>query len=240
MSEIVELVAAGGVEMGSLGEEHKVPRLRMISQKARDHAALGMTRTAGLRMISQKARDRALLGITKRERCGKCEQSRTGVGHAENLASAWHLESSRAEERERRTYRGRTINMLRRYMRYSIDTGRLPSVLGREFFRARVSARSAITFEDRVIYVHDMETSLNKLDEFSRQIIARHILQEHDQEATARLLHCGTRTVQRYIPLALDLLSEILLDVGLLERTLPVRENACQGGKTNDQGVSGS
>jgi hypothetical protein len=125
-------------------------------------------------------------------------------------------------------------------MRYSLDTGRLPSVLGREFFRAKVSARSAVTFEDRVIFVHDMETSLNKLDDFSREIIARHILQEHDLEATARLLHCGTRTVQRYMPIALDLLSEILLDVGMLERLVPIRENACQGGKTGDTTVSSS
>lgn len=43
-------------------------------------------------------------------------------------------------ERERRTYRGRTVAMLRRYMRYSIETGRLPSLLGREFFRAKVTS----------------------------------------------------------------------------------------------------
>jgi hypothetical protein len=149
-------------------------------------------------------------------------------------------ELSWEEERERRIYRWRTIRMLRRYMRYSIDTGRLPSVLGREFFRARVSARSAVTFEDRVIFVHDMETSLNKLDEFSREVIARYILQEHDLEATARLLHCGKRTIQRYIPMALDLLSDILLDMELIERTFPIRENSCQGGKMDEDAVSSS
>jgi DNA-directed RNA polymerase specialized sigma24 family protein len=143
------------------------------------------------------------------------------------------------EERERRIYRGRTVAMLRRYMRYSIETGRLPSVLGREFFRARVTAYIVVTFEDRVIFVHDMETCLNKLDEFSRQIIARHILQEHDQAATARLLHCAERTVRSYVPIVLDVLSEILLDVGLLERIVPIREKSCQGGKTGEIFVSG-
>jgi DNA-directed RNA polymerase specialized sigma24 family protein len=113
---------------------------------------------------------------------------------------------------------GRTVTMLRRYMRYSIETGRLPSLLGREFFRARVTAYIVVTFEDRVIFVHDVETCLNKLDEFSRQIIARHILQEHDQAAPARLLGRAERTVRTYVPIALDVLSEILLDVGLLER----------------------
>ena len=148
-------------------------------------------------------------------------------------------ELSWEEERERRIYRGRTVTMLRRYMRYSIETGRLPSLLGREFFRARVTAYIVVTFEDRVIFVHDMETCLNRLDEFSRQIIARHILQEHDQAATARLLRCAERTVRSYVPIALDVLSEILLDVGLLERIVPIREKSCQGGEADESFVSG-
>lgn len=122
------------------------------------------------------------------------------------------------EERERRIYRGRTIAMLRRYMRHSMETGRLPSILGREFFRAKVTSYTVVTFEDRVIFVHDMEKCLAKLDGFSQQLIARHILQEHDQAATGRLLNCTERTVRAWVPVALDLLSEILLEVGLMER----------------------
>jgi hypothetical protein len=137
-------------------------------------------------------------------------------------------------ERERRTYRGRTVAMLRRYMRYSIETGRMPSLLGREFFRAKVTSYTVVTFENRVIFVHDMEKCLGRLDEFSRQLIARHILQEHDQVATAKLLHCTERTVRTYIPIVLDVLSEILVDVGLLERLISIRRNSCQEGE-NDQ-----
>jgi hypothetical protein len=122
------------------------------------------------------------------------------------------------EERERKIYRARTTAMLRRYMRYSIETGRMPSILGREFFRAKVTSYTVVTFEDRVIFVHDMENCLAKLDEFSQQLIARHILQEHDQAATGRLLGCAEKTVRTWVPVALDLLSEILLEVGLLER----------------------
>jgi hypothetical protein len=142
------------------------------------------------------------------------------------------------EDRQRRIYRGRTITMLRRYMRYSIETGRLPSLLGREFFRAKVTSYTVVTFEDRVIFVHDMETSLNKLDEFSRQIIARHILQEHDQAETGRLLNCTERTIRTYVPMVLDLLSDILLEVGLLEPIKPGRKS-CQGGKNDTIAVSG-
>src|SRR5579863_5381568 len=150
--------------------------------------------------------------------------------------SAGH-EDPYEEDRQRRIYRGRTITMLRRYMRYSIETGRLPSLLGREFFRAKVTSYTVVTFEDRVIFVHDMETSLNKLDEFSRQIIARHILQEHDQAETGRLLNCTERTIRTYVPMALDLLSDILLEVGLLEPIKPGRKS-CQGGKNDTIAVS--
>jgi len=63
------------------------------------------------------------------------------------------LREEEDRERLRRTYRGRTVAMLRRYMRYSIETGRLPSLLGREFFRAKVTSYTVVTFEDRVIFV---------------------------------------------------------------------------------------
>ena len=137
------------------------------------------------------------------------------------------------EDRERRVYRGRTVQMLRRYLRYSIETGRIPSVLGGECFRAKMTTYSVGTFEDRVIFVHDMEKCLGKLDEFSRQLIARHVLQEHDQEATGRLLHCTERTVRTYVPVVLDLLSQILVDVGLLERLDSKSQKSCQEGKTD-------
>jgi hypothetical protein len=143
-------------------------------------------------------------------------------------------------ERERRTYRGRTVAMLRRYMRFSIETGRLPSLLGREFFRAKVTSYTVVTFEDRVIFVHDMEKCLDRLDEFSRQLIARHILQEHDRWATAKLLHCNEKTVRRYTPLVLDLLSEILIEVGLMERMVSVPRNSCQEGKSDPIDASDS
>ncbi|MGO9086547.1 MAG: hypothetical protein ACLQBK_15065 [Candidatus Sulfotelmatobacter sp.] len=141
-------------------------------------------------------------------------------------------------EQERRVYRGRTVAMLRRYMRYSIETGRLPSLLGREFFRSKVTTYTVVTFEDRVIFVHDMEMCLERLDEFSRQIIARHILQEHDRWATARLLHCNEKTVRRLTPFALDLLSEIMLEVGLMERIGARGKKSCQGGQKAEISLS--
>jgi hypothetical protein len=51
-------------------------------------------------------------------------------------------------------YRDRTVGLLKRYLRYSVEVGRLPSLLGREFFRTRVTSYHAGTFEDAVIFVH--------------------------------------------------------------------------------------
>ena len=157
---------------------------------------------------------------------------------AEPWAADWRDEASWELERTRKIYRARTVAMLRRYMRYSLETGRLPSLLGREFFRAKVTSYTVVTFEDRVIFVHDMEKCLAKLDDFSRQLIARHILQEHEQAATAKLLNCTERTVRTYLPITLDLLSQILLDVGLLEPQGTKDRNSCQGGKRDEIFVS--
>ena len=121
-------------------------------------------------------------------------------------------------------YRDRTIALLRRYLRLSIEVGRMPSVLGREFFRARVTSYKASTFEDSVIFVHDVERSLDKLLEFDRQLIAKVVLQEYSKEEAGRSLGCGYRTVERLYPEALDSMSEILLERHILTRLPQLRK----------------
>jgi len=113
-------------------------------------------------------------------------------------------------------YRRRTTALLRRYMRLSMEAGRLPSVIGREFFRAKITSYTSATFEDRVIFVHDVETCLERLARFDQGIIARVVLQEHDHERAARLLQCTRKTIERRLPELLDELSEELLRVRLL------------------------
>jgi hypothetical protein len=113
-------------------------------------------------------------------------------------------------------YRKRTVGLLRRYMRFSIETGRLPSLLGREFFRAKVTYYTAATFEDRVIFVRDVEKCINRLEGWDQQLIARVILQEYGQVEAAYVLHCSRSKVARRLPEVLDLLSEDFLRVGLL------------------------
>jgi DNA-directed RNA polymerase specialized sigma24 family protein len=113
-------------------------------------------------------------------------------------------------------YRDRTVGLLRRYRLFSLETGRLPSIVGREFFRAKVSSYRAVTFEDRVIFVHDVEKCLERLAKWDQQLVARVILQEYSHGQAAYLLHCSRKTVERRLTEVLDLLSEEFLKAGLL------------------------
>ena len=113
-------------------------------------------------------------------------------------------------------YRQRTAALLHRYFRLSLEVGRLPSVLGREIFRTRFNQRQNVSFEDAVIFVHDVENCLEKLDVFSQEVLVWVVLQGYSQEEASRLLGCARRTVMRHLPEALDRLSEILLEARLL------------------------
>jgi predicted DNA-binding protein (UPF0251 family) len=138
-------------------------------------------------------------------------------------------------------YRDRTIGMLKRYLRLSIEVGRLPSLLGREFFRTRVTSYTVGTFEDAVIFVHDVERALEKLDEFEKKLVAKMVFQEYSQDEAARLLGCGRRTLVRRFPEMIDKLSEIFLKGDLIDRlptTISNRENACQEGESDENDVS--
>src|SRR5271170_325387 len=142
-----------------------------------------------------------------------------------------------------RLYRKRTVGLLRRYMRLSIEVGRLPSLLGREFFRTRVTSYRASTFEDAVIFVHDVERSLEQLSDFDKKLIAKIVLQEYSQEEAARLIGCGRRHAVRCFPEALDRVSEMFLKKHLLARlpgTKSKSEKSCQGGKNVEFLVSDS
>ena len=120
-------------------------------------------------------------------------------------------ESSPLPEPELSIYRKHTIALLRRYLQYSIETGRLPSLVGREFFRSNTSYVRPHTFEDAVHFVIDVEHCLDELEPLLQQLISRVVLQEYTEEDAAKLLRCGLRTVERRLPEALDRVSEMFL-----------------------------
>jgi DNA-directed RNA polymerase specialized sigma24 family protein len=137
-------------------------------------------------------------------------------------------------------YRKRTEKILRKFFQMSVEVGRLPSILGSEFFRTQVTSYSVSSFEDAVIFVHDVERCVAKLDRMSQTLIARVILQGYSQAEAGRLLGCTQRTVERNFPAAIDRLSEIFLEVGILE---PLEgppesdENSCQEGEEDEKFV---
>jgi hypothetical protein len=130
-------------------------------------------------------------------------------------------------------YRERTIALLKRYLRISIEVGRLPSLLGRELFRSKVTSYRMSSFEDAVIFVHDVERALDQLDGFGKDLVAVIIFQDYSQDEAAEVLHCARRTVCREFPETVDKISELFLEGGLLNRLPPRRpvENSCQGGQ---------
>jgi len=115
-------------------------------------------------------------------------------------------------------YRDRTVALLKRYARASVEVGRLPSLLGRECFRARVSSYPMTSFEDIVIFVHDMDTALGRMNPFQQRLIAMNVLEEYSLPEVARLLPCPLRTVEREVPDALDVLSRAFLESGLIKQ----------------------
>jgi DNA-directed RNA polymerase specialized sigma24 family protein len=114
-------------------------------------------------------------------------------------------------------YRRRTELLLRRYMFVSLQTGRVPSLLGNCVFRGKASSYRMHSFEDAVIFLFDIEKCLKKVDPFGRELIARIALQEYTQEEVAQLIGQSPRSVTRKYLETLDMLSSIFLDLELLD-----------------------
>lgn len=123
-------------------------------------------------------------------------------------------------------YRKYTEAMLRRYLRMSIQTGRVPSLLGRELFRGHVTSYKMHGFEDGVIFCFDVEKRLGRLTVMNQQLIKRIALQEYTQGEAAGMLGLSLRNSIRQYGCALDALTEMFLAAGMLE---PLK--SCQGGR---------
>jgi hypothetical protein len=129
-------------------------------------------------------------------------------------------------------YRDRTLAMLRRYFRISLEVGRLPSLLGRECFRAKVTSYRLRSFEDAVIFVHDIERCLTRLDRVSQRLIAKIVFENYDYAEAAIMCACTWRTVANRFPAAIDALTRLFLELNLME---PI---PCQPPKNEENGAT--
>jgi DNA-directed RNA polymerase specialized sigma24 family protein len=113
-------------------------------------------------------------------------------------------------------YRKHTESLLRRYLYASMQVGRAPSLLSDPVGRGWASSRPVRTFEDAVIFVLDIEMCLGQLPSLDRELLSRVVLQEYTQAEAAVLLGMSVRTISNRFPLALDRLTERVLEAGLL------------------------
>ncbi len=159
--------------------------------------------------------------------------------NALNLPRVWAVaesyaatvrESAAAESSEPKVelafYRKYTEGMLRRYLRLSMQAGRVPSLLGRELFQGNISSYKVHGFEDAVIFCFDVEKRLGRLQVMDQQLIKRIALQQYTQGEAAGMLGLSLRNCIRQYGRALDRLTEMFLEARLLE---PLK--SCQGGR---------
>ena len=125
--------------------------------------------------------------------------------------------------------------MLRRYGVLSMESGRVPSLLGREMFRGKVTSYRMHGFDDVVIFVHDVEQCLRLLTPDQQRLIQRIGVQEYTFAEAAGMLHLSLRSVQRRYYDAVDELTGIFLERRLLER---IATDPCQEGGTSAKLVS--
>jgi hypothetical protein len=114
-------------------------------------------------------------------------------------------------------YRKYSEAMLRRYLRMSMEAGRVPSLLGREMFRGNVTSYRVHSFEDVVVFCLDVERCLAKLNPEEKELIRRVALQQYTQAETAAVLGVGVRYVSKRYAAALDRLTWMFLEAQMLE-----------------------
>ena len=123
-------------------------------------------------------------------------------------------------------YRSYTEALLRKFAVLSLESGRVPSMLGREMFRGKVTSYRVHAFDDVVIFVHDVDQCLRLLTVDQQRVILRVAVQEYTFAETAAVLQLSLRTVQRRFNEAVDELTTIFLQRRLLER---IATDPCQG-----------
>ncbi len=121
-------------------------------------------------------------------------------------------------------FRSQTIAIVRHFFEVSCQVGRLPSILGREFFRAKVSHHAIPSFEDQAVFVHDVEACLKQLNEGDAQIVTMVGLHGLSKEEVGALLRCSRNWINVSNLESLDALTQIFLDAGVLSRRKPDRQ----------------
>jgi len=129
-------------------------------------------------------------------------------------------------------YRGQTLTLLRHFYELSCQVGRLPSLLGREFFCARVSHHAIPSFEEQVVFACDIELCLGRLSDEHAEILTLVGLYDFTRQEISAMLHCGREVVTVRVNDALDALTELFLQAGVLAASRPDRRQRHAGSES--------
>jgi len=121
-------------------------------------------------------------------------------------------------------FRAQTTAIIRHFFEIASQIGRLPSILGREFFRAKVSHHAIPSFEEQAVFVHDVERALNRLNECDAEIVALVGLFHFTLDDVAEMLGRSRSGVAKRYRNSIDQLAEIFLESRLLRDDRPDRD----------------
>ena len=122
--------------------------------------------------------------------------------------------------------------IVRHFFEIASQIGRLPSILGREFFRAKVSHHAIPSFEEQAVFVHDVEAALARLSERDGELIALVGLFHYSMDDVATMLGRSRSYVAQHFADSVDQLAEIFLETGLLKDDRPDRRPLYFSGRT--------
>ena len=128
-------------------------------------------------------------------------------------------------------YRGQTIAIVRHFFEICCQLGRLPSILGREFFRAKVSHHVIPSFEDQALFVHDVQQALMKLEDEELEVLTLVGLYDLNHEEAAAMLHRSPPWISQRYAEAVSRLTQRFLDSGVLRRDKPDRRQSQMKGR---------
>jgi hypothetical protein len=120
-------------------------------------------------------------------------------------------------------FRGQTLALVRHFFEISSQLGRISSLLGREFFRSRVSHHAIPSFEEQAVFARDVELCLERLSKDNMEIVTLVGFYDLSDEEVAAMIHSSRTYVRQWFAEAVDALSEIFLTAGLLHESNPDR-----------------
>jgi hypothetical protein len=133
------------------------------------------------------------------------------------------LEDFDSTREDAQFFRSQTLAIVRHFFEIACQIGRLSSILGREFFRARVSHHAVPSFEDQAVFVHDVERALARLNPQDADVIGLVGLYQYSTDEVATLLGRSRSYVANHFADSLDRLAGIFLETGLLREDRPDR-----------------